>query len=181
MSDERIAAALRALANQDAGKEAPAEVETRILQTVRQRRALRVRLQATAWMAAAAAVVALIFFWKGDAPRTEPVAKAPAVEIEQPQAVAPPPTVPAPPRRVAKAAPARPAPPREVVTEFYPLVDVAPPFERGQLIRVNLPAAALRNVGLPVADDRLSDRIQADVLVGEEGTARAIRFVKSVR
>ena len=67
---------------------------------------------------------------------------------------------------------------REVVTEFFPLMDSAPPFERGQMLRVQLPAAAMRTVGLPVREDHLADPIQADVLVGEEGMPRAIRFVR---
>jgi hypothetical protein len=67
---------------------------------------------------------------------------------------------------------------REVVTEFFPLIDSAPPFERGQMLRVQLPAAAMRTVGLPVREDHLADPIQADVLVGEEGMPRAIRFVR---
>jgi hypothetical protein len=67
--------------------------------------------------------------------------------------------------------------PREVVTDFFPLMDVPPPFERGQLLRVVVPASTMRTVGLPVNPDRLSERVQADVLVGEEGMARAIRFV----
>jgi hypothetical protein len=58
-------------------------------------------------------------------------------------------------------------------------MDVAPPFERGELIRVNVSAAAMRTVGLPVDEDHLADHVQADVLVGQEGLARAIRFVKS--
>ena len=67
---------------------------------------------------------------------------------------------------------------REVVTDFFPLMDPAPPFERGQMLRVQLPAAAMRTVGLPVREDHLADPIQADVLVGEEGMPRAIRFVR---
>lgn len=67
---------------------------------------------------------------------------------------------------------------REVVTDFFPLMDPAPPFERGQMLRVQLPASAMRTVGLPVREDHLADPIQADVLVGEEGMARAIRFVR---
>ena len=76
---------------------------------------------------------------------------------------------------------ARPAPPqvqaREIVTEFFPLLDAAPPFERGELLRVTVPASTMRKVGLPVNEDRLGDRVYADVLVGQEGLARAIRFV----
>jgi hypothetical protein len=71
----------------------------------------------------------------------------------------------------------RPAAPREVTTDFFPLVDYAPPFERGELVRVSVPASAMRAVGLPVREERIADRVQADILVGQEGLARAIRFV----
>ncbi len=40
-----------------------------------------------------------------------------------------------------------------------------------------VPASTMRKVGLPVNEDRLTDRVYADVLVGQEGLARAIRFV----
>jgi hypothetical protein len=66
---------------------------------------------------------------------------------------------------------------RETVTQFFPLLDVAPPFERGELVRVVVPASTMRKVGLPVNEDHLTDRVYADVLVGQEGLARAIRFV----
>lgn len=69
--------------------------------------------------------------------------------------------------------------PRETVTDFFPWADSALPFERGQLLRVELPAGVMRSVGLPVHEDHLGDLVQADVLVGEEGLPRAIRFVKS--
>jgi hypothetical protein len=71
--------------------------------------------------------------------------------------------------------------PREVVTDFFPLMDVAPPLGRGQILRVTVPASTMRSVGLPVREERLNDRVQADVLVGEEGMARAIRFVSFVQ
>ena len=67
--------------------------------------------------------------------------------------------------------------PREIVTQFFPLLDVAPPFERGELLRVMVPASTMQKVGLPVNEDHLTDRVYADVLVGQEGLARAIRFV----
>jgi hypothetical protein len=55
---------------------------------------------------------------------------------------------------------------------------VPPPFGRGELIRMTVPAATMRGVGLQVREDQLSQPVQADVLVGEEGLARAIRFVR---
>jgi hypothetical protein len=69
--------------------------------------------------------------------------------------------------------------PQEIVTEFYPLMEDPPPFERGELLRVSLPAAAMRSIGVPVSEDRLGETVQADVLVGQEGLARAIRFVNT--
>jgi hypothetical protein len=83
-------------------------------------------------------------------------------------------TVVPPPKRVRR--PVR-RQPREIVTQFFPLLDAAPPFERGELLRVTVPASTMRRVGLPVNEDRLTDRVYADVLVGQEGLARAIRFV----
>jgi hypothetical protein len=53
-----------------------------------------------------------------------------------------------------------------------------PPFEYGSVLRVELPRSALRAVGLPVNENRLSERIDADVLLGQDGLARAVRFVQ---
>jgi hypothetical protein len=66
----------------------------------------------------------------------------------------------------------------EITTEFFPLVtqDVLP--ERGQLRRVKVPRSTLINFGLPVNGERLEFPINADLLVGEDGAARAIRFVQ---
>ena len=80
-----------------------------------------------------------------------------------------------------KVAPAPEAQAAETVTDFFPLLDPAPPFERGEILRVNVPASVMRTVGLPVREERMSDRVQADILVGEEGLPRAIRFVSNVR
>jgi hypothetical protein len=66
---------------------------------------------------------------------------------------------------------------REIVTQFYPLMDTPPPFERGELVRVSLPASALRRAGFEIEGAEPDDEIEADVLMGEEGLARAIRFV----
>jgi hypothetical protein len=66
---------------------------------------------------------------------------------------------------------------KEVVTPFIPLMAVQPPFERGEVVRVVVPAEMMRDVGLPVTDAQLTGQVEADVLVGQEGLARAIRFV----
>jgi hypothetical protein len=68
----------------------------------------------------------------------------------------------------------------EIVTEFMPLTYGAAlnPNEGGQLVRVELPRSALASLGLPVNVERSNERVKADVLLGHDGLARAIRFVR---
>ncbi|HEX8459024.1 MAG TPA: hypothetical protein VF656_17155 [Pyrinomonadaceae bacterium] len=69
----------------------------------------------------------------------------------------------------------------ESVTEFIPLVAGAPeaqPLESGQVVRVKLPRAALASLGLPLNAERSNETVKADVLLGNDGLARAIRFVR---
>ena len=65
----------------------------------------------------------------------------------------------------------------EITTEFIPLAGFAQ-SEGGHLVRVELPRSALSSFGIPVNADRAGERVKADVLLGEDGTARAIRFVR---
>lgn len=65
----------------------------------------------------------------------------------------------------------------EITTEFIPLAGFAQ-SEGVHLMRVELPRSALSSFGIPVNADRAGDRVKADVLLGEDGTARAIRFVR---
>jgi hypothetical protein len=169
-SEDWVVAALRALAEHDREREAPEEVEGRLLVAFRRRHARKkTRTVALATLAVAAAVT--LFF-----ARTEPQPRtiAPLPVGEQPIAVA---AAPVPmPKATPKARPIK-RQPREIVTQFFPLLDVAPPFERGELLRVTVPVSTMRTVGLPVNEERLGERVYADVLVGQEGLARAIRFV----
>jgi hypothetical protein len=48
----------------------------------------------------------------------------------------------------------------------------------GQIVRVELPRSALANFGLPVNMDRYNEKVKADVLLGVDGMAHAIRFVQ---
>ncbi len=68
----------------------------------------------------------------------------------------------------------------EVATEFMPLgyVTAANFQEGGQIVRVELPRSALANFGIPVNMDRYKERVKADVLLGADGLAHAIRFVQ---
>jgi hypothetical protein len=69
----------------------------------------------------------------------------------------------------------------ESVTDFISLVADAPaatPLESGQLVRVQVPRAALASLGLPLNAERGNEPVKADVLLGGDGLARAIRFVR---
>lgn len=69
---------------------------------------------------------------------------------------------------------------QEVATEFIPLVQAEPyaQAEEGHLVRVELPRSALVSFGLPVNVEAPGGRVKADVLMGQDGIARAIRFVR---
>ena len=67
----------------------------------------------------------------------------------------------------------------EVTTGFLPLIydGLLPPLESGQVIRVEVPRFALISYGLPLNAERADEPIKADVLLGQDGLARAIRLV----
>lgn len=70
---------------------------------------------------------------------------------------------------------------REIATPFFPLTDRLPNDSNVQLVRITVPASTMRRVGLPISDDHLSDPVLADVLLGQDDLARAIRFVSYVK
>jgi len=181
MSEDRSLQALRALAENDLEEQAPPRVEARVLREFRARRGRR-RGVWPAVAAVAAGVSITMFLVVNRAPKIKSEAVS-VVAVPSPQrferAPLPQPVVNAAVHNVAlKPAPVSGRQPRGVVTDFFPLTSSTLPFERGQMLRVQLPAAAMRTVGLPVREERMSDPVQADVLVGEEGIARAIRFVR---
>lgn len=68
----------------------------------------------------------------------------------------------------------------EIATDFIPLsyMTAANLQDGGQIVRVELPRSALANFGLPVNMDRYNEKVKADVLLGVDGLAHAIRFVQ---
>ena len=89
------------------------------------------------------------------------------------------------PRRIRNSGLRQPANPQlanhvEIATDFIPLsyMSAASLQDGGQIVRVQLPRAALGNFGLPVNMDRYNERVKADVLFGVDGRAQAIRFVQ---
>lgn len=65
-------------------------------------------------------------------------------------------------------------------TEFVrlPYGDDALVDESTTIVRVEMPRSALRLAGFAVAQERANDRIQADVVLGADGLAHAVRFVQ---
>ena len=68
----------------------------------------------------------------------------------------------------------------EIATDFMPLGDMNTIIlqDGGQIIRVKLRRSELLRFGFPVNMDRYNENVKADVLVGVDGLARAIRFVQ---
>jgi len=69
---------------------------------------------------------------------------------------------------------------REEVTDFLPLADGEDitSLEAAQVVRVELPISALMDLGLRVSPEISPGQVKADILVGHDGSARAIRFVR---
>jgi len=142
---------LRALA-QDRTSEAPPAVRERLLIELRKRRARR-RLFARLPVAGIgiAAAVLLLALASGDTRRflTRPNVPAPVIADA-------------------------------VDADFYPLPEAEglPPVEQATVIRVEMPTASLQLMGLAVDDEAGSERVQADILLGQDGLARGVRLVQ---
>ena len=70
---------------------------------------------------------------------------------------------------------------REVATAFMPLPYSGVPMNDGHVVRMRVPRASLVSFGLVPADsfdDAASGTVLADVVVGDDGLARAVRFVR---
>jgi len=186
-TNHEVASVLRALARDMAERhEAPPALEARLRSSYRRHRH-RLRWRKSVLFGAMAATVVMLIaagairLLRSPAP-TEPVAALPppSPETEAKVAVAsPPPASRLTPqaRRVRRLASRQRT---EIVTEFLPVAggDWLEPPGRGRLVRVMLPRAALWNFGLPMNVDRSAEAVTADVLVGDDGLARAIRFVQ---
>jgi len=69
----------------------------------------------------------------------------------------------------------------EVTTEFFPLTYSSVPASDGQVVRMQVPRAALSRFGVTsfVVSDDPSATVMAEVVVGNDGLARAVRFVRA--
>lgn len=153
-SRESVDSLLRELAaDDDARKGASLEVQARLLSEVRAIGVRRRQRLVTALMltAAAASVVGAVFLSQ----RSSSLRPHPAIH-PKPQL-------------------------REMATGFLPLPGATAPATSAYLVRLELPRTALVRLGLgqpeTLVSTALTTTVLADVLVGEDGVARAVRFV----
>ena len=74
---------------------------------------------------------------------------------------------------------AAPSQPRRYASEFvpWPNAEALPAFESGELLRLDLPSSMLSSLGLGSPGSNVT-AVTADVLVGQDGLARAVRLVQ---
>lgn len=74
------------------------------------------------------------------------------------------------------------APPEEVVTQYFPLFYSSVPATSMHVVRMEVPRASMVRFGLLPGDalNRTTGTVLADVIVGDDGLARAVRFVQKV-
>ena len=72
--------------------------------------------------------------------------------------------------------------PQEVVTQYFPLFYSSVPASAVHVVRMEVPRASMARFGLLPGDAlrRATGTVLADVIVGDDGLARAVRFVQKV-
>ena len=198
--EETLTSSLKLLAEEMESLNAPPEVEMKLRAAFRQRAVFTRRSRVNYWLVAGIAAVLLIAISvvalrsrtvppkpetaQQQTPQPPRVIKTEEPRVEEPREPQQQEVVASKPRRRS----VRRAPrtevanhvTREIATDFMPLGYLSPATlqDGGQIIRVELPRSALVNFGLPVNMDRYHEKVKADVLLGVDGLAHAIRFVQ---
>jgi hypothetical protein len=160
----RLASGLRAMAHEMSGVAAPARVEANLIDAFRREmapagpRLVRMpRLPVFSWVAAAAAVIAMAV-WVAPRRHTPPPAAhhTPVAQLELASLV------------------------DDGADDdgFIPLPNAerVGPNDDVHVVRMELARSAMLVVGLDVSPERVSERVEADVMLGPDGLARAVRF-----
>jgi anti-sigma factor RsiW len=154
---DAVVPGLRLLAGEMKRVSAPPRVEAQLVRAYRERYSQRVPPVAEVrrwWAAAAAVLLAAGALWIGVRPPRSPLGvtnfPAPAVAGVEPDDAA-----------------------------FVPLPNAAGAAQDDDvdLVRVELPRSAITALGIPASDDSDAESVEAEVLVGPDGMARAVRFL----
>lgn len=143
------------------------------------------------WVAAAAVllIAASVAVWRLHQPTgvvntahtAPPVVTLPAVKAIEPDA--PVGKVLGAPTPIRRAAARKAAPESHVITPTgfveLPWTAGLPTFESGEIVRIEVPLATLPTYGIDISAGAGSGPVEADVLIGQDGFARAIRLVTS--
>lgn len=165
------------------GMEAPAEVKSAVMSEFIARRSKR-RAPLAFWSTLAACLLlaaAGLYWGMTRSKTTAPVQQAALKKPEPPQPVLPSTPKPAVKRRLRRIARPRAETVQVARTtlDFFELPS-APPMDAndsGAIVRVKLPRSAMRSFGIAVDEIDSPGRVTADVVVGSDGVARAVRFV----
>ena len=189
-----LAAALAALAAAGQDRQADPAVEERLVTAFRARYGGNAERWRHPWAlrswiptlaAAAMLLVAVGAWWRFRVP-VPPVPAAPRVAVAPPvlpvQPVTAAAAVPEPQKRVSARRPGKVLGrnPEPDEGRFIPLPEAArlSPAESLDVVRVKMPRSAMMRFGLPVSAERAWEPVKADVVFGQDGMARAIRFVE---
>jgi hypothetical protein len=169
-----LASGLRLVAAELRRVEAPARVEARLTAAFLGQAGLAPRRPVSRWWvpvatwASAAAVIALaLFLARGRQPAPEPAHRTAPGNVQL-AAVEPPPDVEVPGESFG------------ADTDFIPLPNAAriEPNEDLNLVRLEVPRSAMIALGFAVSEDRASESVEAEVVLGADGLARAVRFLE---
>ena len=201
--ERQLSQGLRALAAATAADRPPDALGRRLMEVFAERQLTperSVARQATGWMRAAAAVLltgaAVAWWWsarrepsagsamttsavRADARKPEPARASGAVLTDDRPRTTP-----------VLAASDRPRAARRRTVSGSPVVRPVgfvalpgaaglPDFESGQIIRMEIPLTSLPTYGIEILPDAQGSPVKADLLVGQDGQARAIRLVQA--
>jgi hypothetical protein len=163
--------ALQLLRETTQGAQAPQRVEMRLRHEFgRRHRTAKARFAAVfaAWaLAAATVVIAGMSWWNWRLTQTQRAHVSAANTVKTPAVVATPTDTPEDATLVAG----------NEFGDFTPLPGSLPQeMDDSAIVRVRMQRGALGALGLPVNEERVSDWIQVDLLVGEDGLPKAVRL-----
>jgi hypothetical protein len=168
---QQLGAGLRTLGTEWRHLSAPARVERRLVAAFRAQPAVAAPPRRTGWIpmaawaaAVAATVLAGFLLLEDRQPRRSHRIAANAIEV----------AVVEPAESVTGVA--------EGYEDFIPLpnAETIAPNEQVNLVRVAVPRSAMIPLGFTVSEENASETVEADVVLGADGVARAVRFLNDV-